>query len=89
VGGEPGQPVPRDVLANMASMRGDDGRPRWSVDFWVHDVDATADTAARLRGEIVAVPREIPGAALRQAVIADPQGAEFFVTKVSVEEELR
>jgi uncharacterized protein len=87
VGGETGQPVPRDVIATMAPMTGDDAPPRWSVDFWVDDVDATAERAAQLGGEVVAAPYDIPVAALRQAVLADPQGAAFSVTKVSVGEE--
>jgi predicted enzyme related to lactoylglutathione lyase len=87
VGGEPEQPVPRDVVATMAPMSGDDAPPRWSVDFWVEDVDATADRAARLGGEVVAPPYDIPVAALRQAVLADPQGAAFSVTKVNAGEQ--
>lgn len=89
VGGEPGQPVPRDVVATMAAASGDDTPPRWSVDFWVDDVDATAEKAARLRGEVVAPPYDIPVATLRQAVLADLQGAAFSVTKVSTGEERR
>jgi uncharacterized protein len=84
VGGEPAQPVPRDVIATMAPTVADDAPSHWSVDFWVGDVDATAERAAELGGEVVAAPYDIPGAALRQAVLADPQGAAFSVTKVSV-----
>jgi uncharacterized protein len=84
VGGEPGQPVPRDVVATMAPTTGDDAPPRWSVDFWVEDVDATAERAARLGGEVLTYPYDIPVAALRQAVLADPHGAAFSVTKVSI-----
>jgi uncharacterized protein len=86
-GGEPAQPVPRDVIATMAPMSSDDGPPRWSVDFWVDDVDATAERATQLGGEVVAPPYDIPIAALRQAVLADPQGAAFSVTKVGAGEE--
>jgi uncharacterized protein len=75
------------VIATMAPMTGDEGPPRWSVDFWVDDVDATAGRAAQLGGEVVAPPYDIPVAALRQAVLADPQGAAFSVTKVSSGEE--
>jgi predicted enzyme related to lactoylglutathione lyase len=87
VGGEPGQPVPRDLVATMAPTSGDDASPRWSVDFWVDDVDATADRAAQLGGEVVTPPYDIPVAALRQAILADPQAAAFSVTKVTVGEE--
>jgi uncharacterized protein len=87
VGGEPMQPVPRDLVAVMAPMSGDqfaDGTPsHWSVDFWVDDVDATADKAANLGGEVIAPPYDIPGAGFRQAVLADPQGAGFSITKVT------
>jgi predicted enzyme related to lactoylglutathione lyase len=87
LGGEPLQPVPRDVVAVMAPVSGDqspdDTPSQWSVDFWVDDVDATADNAADLGGEVIAAPYDIPGAELRQAVLADPQGAGFSVTKVS------
>jgi predicted enzyme related to lactoylglutathione lyase len=87
VGGEPGQPVPRDLVATMALTSGDDASPRWSVDFWVDDVDATAGRAAQLGGEVVTPPYDIPVAALRQAILADPQGAAFSVTRVTVGDE--
>jgi predicted enzyme related to lactoylglutathione lyase len=86
VGGEPQQPVPRDVIGVMAPMTSDgfpdDVPSHWSVDFWVDDVDAAADTAARLGGKVIAPPYEIPGAPMRQAVLADPAGATFSVTRV-------
>ena len=75
VGGEPGQPVPLDVVAVMAR---DDGPARWSVDFWVGDADAVAARAPELGGGVVVPPFDsIP---TRQAVIADPDGAVFSVT---------
>jgi len=82
VGGEPQQPVPRDVVATMAPPPGDDVPAHWSVDFWVDDVDATADTAARLGGKVVVPPYDLPIGAFRQAVLADSQGATFSVSKV-------
>ena len=82
VGGEPSQPVPRDVVAGMAPMPSGNGRPHWRVDFWVDDVDAVAATATRLGGRAV-VPAFDAGF-FRQAVIADPAGAELSVTKVTV-----
>jgi predicted enzyme related to lactoylglutathione lyase len=89
VGGEPQQPVSREVVATMAPMTSDsfpdDAAASWSVDFWVDDVDVTADNAVQLDGRVVAPPYDIPGAGLRQAVLADPQGAVFSVTKVTVE----
>jgi predicted enzyme related to lactoylglutathione lyase len=84
VGGEPEQPVPRDLVATMAPTSGDDVLPHWSVDFWVADADATAEKATALGGKALAGPYDIPvpDVAMRQAVLADPQGAAFSVTKV-------
>jgi predicted enzyme related to lactoylglutathione lyase len=39
-------------------------------------------TAAELGGGVIASPYEIPNTPLRQAVLADPEGATFSVTKV-------
>src|SRR3984893_17553831 len=51
VGGEPSQPVPRDVVGVMAPLNGDGQTPpNWSVDFWVEDADATAERAVELGG---------------------------------------
>jgi predicted enzyme related to lactoylglutathione lyase len=85
VGGEPGQPVPRDVVAAMAPLESDQNQAQsgWSVDFWVDDVDAAAEKAGQLGGKVVTPPYDIPAAALRQAQLADPQGASFSVTKVT------
>ncbi len=85
VGGEPEQPVPRDVVAVMAPM-GDDQFPEgmpshWAIDFWVKDADATAEKAAELGGAVIAPPYDLPGFGLRQAVVADPQGAAFSITR--------
>ena len=75
VGGEPAQPVPRDVVAVMAK---DDGPARWSVDFWVGDADAVAVRAPELGGDVVVPPFDsVPK---RQAVLADPAGAVFSVS---------
>lgn len=75
VGGEPQQPVPRDVVAVMAR---DDGPARWSVDFWVSDADALAARVVELRGNVVVAPFDsVPK---RQAVLADPAGAVFSVS---------
>lgn len=75
VGGEPQQPVPRDVVAVMAR---DDGPARWSVDFWVSDADALAARVVEVRGNVVVAPFDsVPK---RQAVLADPAGAVFSVS---------
>jgi uncharacterized protein len=52
----------------------------WSVDFWVEDIDAVADKAAELGGEIKMSPFDTSVG--RTAVLADPQGAVFSVSKV-------
>jgi uncharacterized protein len=83
VGGNPGQPVPRDVVATMMPLAGGDGggpKAHWSVDFWVGDVDATARTAADLGGSVVVPPYDLPG--FRQAVLTDPEGAAFSTTQL-------
>jgi predicted enzyme related to lactoylglutathione lyase len=84
VGGEPEQPVSREVVGVMLPLSGDrspeDVSAYWSVDFWVGDVDATADKAAALGGEVVVSPLDTSVG--RTAVLADPQGAVFSVSKV-------
>jgi uncharacterized protein len=85
VGGEPLQPVPRDVVAVMAPMSSeqfpDEVPSHWSVDFWVKDADATAAKASELGGTVIMQPFDVPGVGLRQAVLADPQGAAFSITR--------
>ncbi|MGH2699144.1 MAG: VOC family protein [Actinomycetota bacterium] len=82
VGGEPQQPVSRDVVGVMVPMSGDrfpdDAPSHWSVNFWVDDADATAGKAADLGGTIVVPPFDT--SVSRDAVIADPQGAVFSVS---------
>ncbi len=79
VGGEPQQPVSREVIATMAALR-DGGAPRWSVNFWDHDVDATAAKAVELGGSAVVAPFDTP--MTRTAVLADPHGATFTINNV-------
>jgi uncharacterized protein len=80
VGGKPEQPVPRDVVAGISPLDGAGVPPHWSVDFWVDDVDDTARNALALGGRVVLEPYNTEIA--RQAVLADPQGAVFSVSKV-------
>jgi uncharacterized protein len=84
-GGEPEQPVSREVIGVMVPMTGDrstdEAGPHWSIDFWVDDASATADTAARLGGKVVVAPYDTPG--FRQAALADPQGAVFSVSQLT------
>jgi predicted enzyme related to lactoylglutathione lyase len=79
VGGEPQQPVPRDVVAAMMPAPGDTP-PVWGVNFWVRSADDAAARAVELGGAVVVAPHETPG--FRNAVLADPQGAVFSVTQV-------
>jgi predicted enzyme related to lactoylglutathione lyase len=83
VGGEPEQPVPRDVVATLAPPGAlPDGAPsQWSVDFWVRDPDAAASLTAELGGEVIAPPFDLPDIGMRQAALADPEGARFTITR--------
>jgi predicted enzyme related to lactoylglutathione lyase len=82
VGGRPEQPVSRDSVAGMA-LAPEPGEPaRWQIDFWVDDVDAAVATATRLGGGVVTPAYDTPVA--RQAVLSDPQGAVFSVSKVNI-----
>ena len=76
VGGEPQQPVARDVVAVMVSGE----RAAWGVDFWVDDVDAAADRATALGGAVLSPPVENPVG--RNALLADPAGAVLSVSQV-------
>lgn len=78
-GGEPSQPVPRDTVAVILPLDGEDGRGSfWSVDFWIDDVDIAAGRMSELGGSIVEPPSDVP--AFRTAVLADPGGASFSVS---------
>lgn len=77
VGGEPQQPVPRDVVAVLAAGDGDAG---WSVDVWVADARAAAARAEELGGTVVVEPRETSG--FLNTVIADPAGAVLSASQL-------
>jgi predicted enzyme related to lactoylglutathione lyase len=79
VGGEPEQPVPRDVIAVMVPLPSPDVAPHWSVNFWVDDADAIAARTAELGGKVVVPPADAPG--FREAVVADPEGATLSVSQ--------
>ena len=81
VGGTPEQPVPRDVVAVLAPLAEGGGRPRWDVDFWVGDADAAARRAVELGGRVVVAPHDRPP--FRSAVLADPGGAAFSVSRLA------
>ena len=75
-GGEPEQPVPADVVA--VAVPGDE--PRWDVDLWVADPDATAAKADELGGSVLMPPTDTPMG--RRAILADPQGGTFSISRV-------
>jgi predicted enzyme related to lactoylglutathione lyase len=81
VGGEPQQPVARDVVATMTRLdTSSGGGPNWSVDFWIADAEAAAATAPELGGSVLASPHEIAG--FRRTVLADPHRAAFSVSQL-------
>jgi hypothetical protein len=79
VGGEPEQPVSREVVAVMSPAHGD-GAAGWGVNLWDRDVDATAAKAVELGGRVLAAPFDTPIS--RMAVLADPHGAAFSISNV-------
>ena len=80
VGGEPEQPVPRDVVAMM--FRADDATPNWRPDFWIADVNAAAAKATELGGSVVEAPADVPGIPFRSALLADGNGARFSLSQL-------
>jgi uncharacterized protein len=84
VGGEPRQPVPRDVVAVLAPIAadasGEAAEPRWSVDFWIDDAERAAETATAGGGQVVVAPHDVQ--VFRQAVLADPAGGVFSVSQL-------
>jgi uncharacterized protein len=82
VGGKPEQPVPRDVVATLAPPGAADGAPpHWSVDFWIRDPDEAAQLTKEMGGQVLAEPFDVLDIGMRQAALADPQGATFTVTR--------
>ncbi|HEX2128031.1 MAG TPA: VOC family protein [Solirubrobacterales bacterium] len=85
VGGEPSQPVPRDVIATMMPLGNEvpaDLQACWDVDFWVADVEAVAKRTTELGGRVISQPAEVPGVPMKEGVIADPDGATLSVTQL-------
>jgi uncharacterized protein len=78
-GGEPSQPVPRDVVAVMAPLPDGDDAARWDVNFWIDDADAAAAKTEELGGTVLAAPTDQPP--FREAVIADPAGAAMAISQ--------
>lgn len=79
VGGEPEQPVPRDVVAAMMVA---DGPAFWSVDFWIADAEAAAAAAPELGGSVLAPPHDAPP--FRRTVLAAPDGATFSLSQLQL-----
>lgn len=84
VGGEPQQPVSREVVAVVIELGEQEAaagaRPGWNPDFWVADIDATATRAAELGGSVVVATHEIP--MFKRAVLSDPEGASFSASQL-------
>jgi predicted enzyme related to lactoylglutathione lyase len=80
VGGEPSQPVPRDVVAAMAALPDPNAPAAWSVDFWIADAEAAAAAAPGLGGSVIAPPQDAPP--FRRAMLAAPDGAVFSVSEL-------
>ena len=78
VGGEPEQPVSREVVAVMLPTQ--DGPARWIVDFWVDDLEAAVARSEAGGGTTVVPPFEAPPG--RSAVLADAAGVSFSVSQV-------
>ncbi|HEV3378830.1 MAG TPA: VOC family protein [Thermoleophilaceae bacterium] len=78
VGGEPGQPVPRDLVAITMPPQGDEAR--WGVDFWIDDADRAVAAAEQHGGSVVSPVSDVPP--FRQAVLADPNGVPFSVSQL-------
>jgi uncharacterized protein len=76
-----GPPHFEDATAWLMPMDGqpEGTPPNWSVTFAVDDADAIAARAEELGGAVVVEPFDAPP--VRTAVIADPQGAVFAVSK--------
>ena len=70
-----------DVVATLNPITDDQPnvQAHWSVTFAVADADATAETAAKLGGQVVVAPFDAPW--VRMTVITDPQGATFTASK--------
>jgi len=81
-GGEPEQPVPRDVVAVILPMGAEfpAGTPaHWRAGFWIGDVDAAAATAASAGATLVEPPNDAAG--FRRTIIRDPQGAVLMLSQ--------
>jgi predicted enzyme related to lactoylglutathione lyase len=67
------------AAARAGYPRASGAAPRWDVTFAVSDTDDTARQAADLGGSVLVAPYDAGPA--RIAVLADPQGATFTVSR--------
>jgi hypothetical protein len=76
-----------DVTATLHSMAGqpEGTPPHWGVTFSVEDADAAAARAVELGGKVLVEPFD--ARPVRMAVLSDPQGAVFTVSKFDPEME--
>lgn len=70
------------VMELSEAMRAGGARPGWLFYVGVDDVDATAERITAAGGAILMPPFDIPGAG-RAALVADPQGASFYIMRGS------
>ena len=70
------------VFGLDAAMQAQGAGPKWVPYFGVDDVDATSAKAQGLGAAIFVPPADIPGVG-RFALMADPQGAVFYVMRGS------
>jgi uncharacterized protein len=72
-----------DAVAGMVPLSSDQQTqgvpPHWSVTFAVDDTDAIVEKATQLGGRVLVPPFDAPP--VRAAVLSDPQGAVFTVSK--------
>jgi len=68
------------VLGLTAEMLNEGARPAWLLYLEVDDVDATVEKAKDLGGRVYVPPHDLPGVG-RFALLADPQGAPFYVMR--------
>ena len=68
-----------DAVALMSTPTGDGAATGWSTTFAVDDTDAVVNRAVELGAEVVAPPVDL--GVVRQAVLQDPQGATFTVSR--------
>ena len=73
-----------DVVAGIIPISDQPDVPaHWSVTFGVDDVDAIAESAMKLGGQLVVPPMDAPW--VRMTVIRDPQGATFLANQFVLE----